>query len=158
MYITYYVQEDQCVALQTVIEMVTWRSVAAEVSRGPTMIPRCRYLCHLYGDHVCDPRVPFRRRYPLRNCIRHSASSRRPCAAPNAVNPRHNGAFRCLIRYSGSPASTCWRDVSFSGRHRRHPTAVAAPWLLLPVAFSCALCACFGTRPWPANRDDVVII
>lgn len=158
MYITYYVQEDQCVALQTVIEMVTWRSVAAEVSRGPTMIPRCRYLCHLYGDHVCDPRVPFRRRYPLRNCIRHSASSRRPCAAPNAVNPRHNGAFRCLIRYSGSPASTCWRDVSFSGRHRRHPTAVAAPWLLLPVAFSCVLCACFGTRPWPANRDDVVII
>lgn len=111
---------------------------------------RCWYIVH-------ELAASFRLRCPPRNCTRRSASSRHPCAVPTAVNPRRSGAFRCPIHCSGSPASTCWRDASSSGRHRR-PTAVVAPWPLLPVASSCVLCACFGTKPWPDNRKDLVII
>lgn len=109
----------------------------AEVSLGPVMIPLL--------VHHSRTRASFRRRCPLRSCTRRSASSRRPCAAPTAVNPRHSGAFRCPIRCSGSPASTCWRDASSSIHHRRQ-IAVVALWPLLLVASSCVLCACFGTK------------
>lgn len=108
---------------------------------------------------LCDrgrcsvPVPPPRRRCPLRNCTRRSASSRRPCAVPTAANRRQSGASRCPTRCSASPASTCSRDASSSVHRRpRRRTVAVALWPPPPVASSCAWCACSGTTLWPANR------